>query len=89
MRPEIEDPKSFALIQYGALVGLQWLLENFDDTRLPGVRRVSERLFGLAEQETARQETAQKAKSRACHQLSQTTAAARWMAARKFRAVLS
>ena len=27
--------------------------------------------------------------ARGCHQLSQTTAAARWMAARKFRAVLS
>ncbi|HMK88996.1 MAG TPA: helix-turn-helix domain-containing protein [Methylocystis sp.] len=51
MRPEIEDPQSFAYVQYGALVGLQWLIDDPDDARAPGIVRTANRLFGLSEPE--------------------------------------
>ncbi len=49
LRPEIEDPQSAAVIQYAALVGLQWLLEGADDARLAAILRSGERIFGLDE----------------------------------------
>jgi AcrR family transcriptional regulator len=49
LRPEIEDPQSAAVVQYAALVGLQWLLEGADDARLAAILRCGERIFGLDE----------------------------------------
>jgi AcrR family transcriptional regulator len=49
MRPEVEDPQSFAFIQYCAVVGAQWLLDDVNDPRLPAIRETGNRLFGIAE----------------------------------------
>lgn len=43
-RPDVADPKSFALLLYSALVGSQWLLER-NDPRAPGLRAVGEALL--------------------------------------------
>ncbi|WP_330083781.1 helix-turn-helix domain-containing protein [Methylocystis iwaonis] len=51
MRPDIDDPMSFAFVQYCAVVGAQWLLEDPNDPRLPAIRRTGNRLFGLSEPE--------------------------------------
>lgn len=50
-RPEVDDPESMAFLQYAVVVGGQWLLESDDDPRMPGIRRVGEALFGLADEE--------------------------------------
>jgi AcrR family transcriptional regulator len=49
LRPEVEDPRSFAFIQYGALVGAQWLFDDENDPRLGMIRKTADRLFGVAE----------------------------------------
>jgi AcrR family transcriptional regulator len=49
MRPDIDDPHAFACIQYATVVGLQWLVDDPLDPRLPGIRRTGNRLFGIAE----------------------------------------
>jgi AcrR family transcriptional regulator len=49
MRPEVEDPQSFAFIQYCALIGAQWLLDDPNDPRLKAIRKTGERIFGLEE----------------------------------------
>jgi AcrR family transcriptional regulator len=49
MRPDIEDPQSFAFVQYGALVGAQWLFDDENDPRLPAILKTANRLFGMAE----------------------------------------
>ncbi len=43
-RPELADPKAFALLLYAALVGSQWLLEK-GDARAPALRAVGEALL--------------------------------------------
>jgi AcrR family transcriptional regulator len=43
-RPEIADPRSFALLVYSVIVGSQWLLEH-EDPRADGLRAVGEDLF--------------------------------------------
>ena len=48
LRPEVEDPSSFAFVQYCALVGAQWLLDDPNDPRLPALRRTANSLFGIA-----------------------------------------
>ena len=49
MRPEIDDPEAFAFVQYCALVGAQWLLDDPNDPRLPKIRETANKLFGLSE----------------------------------------
>lgn len=51
MRPEVEDPQSFAFVQYCAMVGAQWLLDDGSDPRLQAIRETANRLFGIAEAE--------------------------------------
>lgn len=50
IRPDSADPYSDACVQYAALVGMQWLVSDPDDPRLPGARQAAWRLFGIAEQ---------------------------------------
>jgi AcrR family transcriptional regulator len=47
--PDEPDPQGYALVQYAAVVGAQWLLADFDDPRLPHARRAGERIFRLRE----------------------------------------
>jgi AcrR family transcriptional regulator len=47
VRQGAEDPEAMAIIQYAVLVGLQWLLDVDEDPRLPAIKRVAARLFGL------------------------------------------
>ena len=49
LRPETDDPYSMAFIQYAATVGGQWLLPSADDPRIPALRELGNRLFGLSE----------------------------------------
>jgi AcrR family transcriptional regulator len=49
LRPDIEDPKSFAFVLHCALVGGQWLLEGPEDPRIPAILVTAHRLFGLEE----------------------------------------
>jgi AcrR family transcriptional regulator len=49
MRPDIDDPMSYAFIQYCAVVGGQWLLEDEHDPRLPAIRRMGAKIFGIDE----------------------------------------
>jgi AcrR family transcriptional regulator len=51
MRPELDDPMSFAFVQYCSVLGGQWLLEDPNDPRLPAIRRMGERIFGIDEPE--------------------------------------
>jgi len=51
IRSEVEDPQSFAFVQYCALVGAQWLFDDPNDPRLPAIRKTGNRLFGIAEPE--------------------------------------
>lgn len=51
LRPDIEDPKSFAFVLHCALVGGQWLLEGPKDPRIPAILKTAHRLFGIAEPE--------------------------------------
>lgn len=51
LRPDEPDPRSAALVQYAALVGAQWLLEDAQDPRLPAIRKTGNRLFGIDEPE--------------------------------------
>ncbi len=43
-RPEIADPKSFALLAYSVIVGCQWLLQQ-EDPRAEGLQAAGEALF--------------------------------------------
>ena len=47
----LDDPQSFAFVQYSALVGSQWLIDDPNDPRLPAIARTGNRLFGLSEGE--------------------------------------
>jgi AcrR family transcriptional regulator len=49
--PDLDDPQAAAYVQYAALVGLQWLLDEADDSRMPGILKAGHRIFGLAEEE--------------------------------------
>jgi len=49
LRPEVADPRSEAFVQYAVAIGSQWLLDDPDDPRLPGVKQAAYRLFGLVE----------------------------------------
>ena len=49
LRPEVEDPRSEAFLQYAVVVGSQWLIDDLSDPRLPEIKRAGNRLFGLAE----------------------------------------
>ncbi|MCA8899705.1 MAG: TetR/AcrR family transcriptional regulator [Hyphomonas sp.] len=51
LRPDVEDAYSMAFIQYAATVGGQWILPSADDPRIPALRRLGNRLFGLDEPE--------------------------------------
>jgi AcrR family transcriptional regulator len=51
MRSDVEDPQSYAFIQYCTMVGGQWLIDDLNDPRLPGIRKTGDRLFGIAEPE--------------------------------------
>jgi AcrR family transcriptional regulator len=53
LRPEVDDPQSFAFIQYCAMIGGQWLLDDINDPRLPAIRETGDRLFGVAEPDDA------------------------------------
>ncbi len=47
IRPEVDDPRSEAFVQYAVAVGSQWLIDDPADPRLPGIRQAAYRLFGL------------------------------------------
>jgi AcrR family transcriptional regulator len=47
LRPDVEDPRSLAFIQYAAVIGGQWLLESPDDPRIPAIKLAGDALFGL------------------------------------------
>ena len=49
LRPEVEDPRSVAFVQYAVVVGSQWLIDDPADPRLPGIKQAGYRLFGLGE----------------------------------------
>jgi len=47
LQPDVEDPAAFAFVQYAAIVGGQMLLSSDDDPRIPAIRKVGNRIFGL------------------------------------------
>lgn len=49
LRPEVEDPRPVAFVQYAVVVGSQWLIDDPADSRLPGIKQAAYRLFGLDE----------------------------------------
>lgn len=49
MRPEVEDPYSYAFVQYCAVVGGQWLLDDPADPRIPAIRKTGNRIFEIDE----------------------------------------
>jgi AcrR family transcriptional regulator len=51
LRPEVEDPRAMAFIQYATVVGGQWLLDDPNDPRLPAIRETGDTLFGIDEKE--------------------------------------
>lgn len=48
LQPEIEDPDAFAFVQYASVVGGQMLLSSGADPRIPAIRKVGNKLFGLS-----------------------------------------
>lgn len=48
LQPEIEDPQAFAFVQYASIVGGQMLLSSRKDPRIPAIRKVGNKLFGLS-----------------------------------------
>ncbi|WP_292532315.1 TetR/AcrR family transcriptional regulator [Methylocystis sp.] len=61
--PDLSDPQSAAFLQYAALVGLQWLLDDADDPRMPGILEAGNRIFRLDDGEApASKKTAQEKK---------------------------
>ena len=49
LRPDFADPKGHALLQYAALVGSQWLIEDPADPRLASLKQAAYGLFKLEE----------------------------------------
>ncbi len=49
VHPDLADPQSAAYVQYAALVGLQWLLDDADDPRMPGILKAGNQIFRLAD----------------------------------------
>ncbi|GEM_PF-728719 len=61
--PDLDDPQAAAYVQYAALVGLQWLLDDADDPRMPGILKAGNRIFRLDDGEApASKKTAQEKK---------------------------
>lgn len=48
LQPDVEDPASFAFVQYAAIVGGQMLLSSASDPRIPAIRETGNRIFGLS-----------------------------------------
>jgi len=48
LRDDLEDPRSFAILLYAFIVGVQWLLRPRDDPRVAALRAMSETIFVLA-----------------------------------------
>lgn len=62
--PDLDDPQSAAYVQYAALVGLQWLVDDTNDPRMRGILNAGNRIFRLNdEDEPASKKPAQKKKS--------------------------
>ncbi len=49
LRPEVDDPRSNAFVQYAVVVGSQWLLDDPADPRLARIREAAYALFMLEE----------------------------------------
>ncbi len=47
LQPGVEDPASFAFVQYAAIVGGQMLLSSDQDARIPAIRKTGNQIFGL------------------------------------------
>lgn len=49
LRPDLRDPRSYAFLQYAALVGSQWLVEDPTDPRLGGLKDAAYEVFKLVD----------------------------------------
>lgn len=48
IQPDVKDADALAFVQYASVVGGQMLLKSSDDPRIPAIRKVGNKLFGLA-----------------------------------------
>jgi len=51
LRPELDDPQAAAIVQYATLVGLQWLVADPADPRIPAIRKYGDKLFQLEDED--------------------------------------